>query len=607
MLQSPLTMTPAMYAGANALGLSRYANPQHKVALESMVPAASSHDSVIATKEQIAAACGANPSGKASPDATTQLAIAQEHALKAEVEKHAAKLSRTVSAVVVNTRKLLALLHESLQKEGVADTKPIDGLWAELEQLVAAAGDAKAAMPVFLEKQRNNMGLYHSSMLNETIRDTQEEVDIQQKKIRIQHNLILEQQEAFQEYKAQTASKLKKLEELQERVSRLTLERGNFRTDIDSYKHLLEKEQELKAGEIEKVGALEKELGALRASKTQLLEEANALRETLRNLQEQMQLSGEQSSDKFAAELKAKADQLAEEAESNRALKNSIEAYKTTEATLKIQADNLKQQNTAIKEKYSQQAAEHAQAFSNLSEQTKKVDALISERGRLRDENDALKQTVTKLSELETQNADLSQAKSALATQIIKLSAEADAAKKEGARAKIDSEGLKRKLAELEKAIVDLESENKDLLAEHDDDVKMKQEMQLLKSDPIPPNPVIPDLRISSTEATGDGSRVSDKDKSELQEMLVALEKKNTGLETALDEWTELAKRSYKQYKEMLPMYKQADQHRRDSLGKDSLIKELRDQLSAAKTLQSNGVSAGGDTADWKIKFATLL
>jgi len=271
-----------------------------------------------------------------------------------------------------------------------------------------------------------------------------------------------------------------------------------------------------------------------------------------------MQLSGEQSSDKFAAELKAKADQLAEEAESNRALKNSIEAYKTTEATLKIQADNLKQQNTAIKEKYSQQAAEHAQAFSvgtrlqrklcltdqrqNLSEQTKKVDALISERGRLRDENDALKQTVTKLSELETQNADLSQAKSALATQIIKLSAEADAAKKEGARAKIDSEGLKRKLAELEKAIVDLESENKDLLAEHDDDVKMKQEMQLLKSAPIPPNPVIPDLRISSTEATGDGSRVSDKDKSELQEMLVALEKKNTGLETALDEWTELAK-----------------------------------------------------------------
>lgn len=219
-----------MYAGANALGLSRYASlQQHKVALETIPPAVSSQDSVIATKEQIAAARNNNENGNVLHNANVQLAVTQGHALKADVEKHAAKLSRTVSAVVANTRKLLALLRESLQKNGVTDTETIDSLWAELEQLIAAAGDAKAAIPAFMEKQRNNMGLYHASMLNETIRDTQEEVNIQQKKVRIQHSLILEHQEAFQDYKAQTATKLEELEELQERVSRLTLERGTCR------------------------------------------------------------------------------------------------------------------------------------------------------------------------------------------------------------------------------------------------------------------------------------------------------------------------------------------------------------------------------------------
>lgn len=170
------------------------------------------------------------PSGATPPAA--DLAVEQGAALRKEVEHHTAKFSRAVLSAVENTRQLLSLI-----REATPGAKEVDDLWQELEQLFEAANEAKAALPEFMEKQRDNMSLYHSSMMNETIRETQQELNLQHKKVNTQHNLILEQQDAFQNYKAQTATKLKELESLQERVSRLTLEKGNFRTEVgDMYK-----------------------------------------------------------------------------------------------------------------------------------------------------------------------------------------------------------------------------------------------------------------------------------------------------------------------------------------------------------------------------------
>jgi hypothetical protein len=60
--------------------------------------------------------------------------------------------------------------------------------------------------------------------------------------------------------------------------------------------------------------------------------------------------------------------------------------------------------------------------------------------------------------------------------------------------------------------------------------------------------------------------------------------------------------RSYKEYKDMLPTYKQADQYRKDA-------EELRFELKAAKAQQTNGVggAAGGDITYWKNKYETLM
>lgn len=159
-----------------------------------------------------------------------ELAVEQGAALKKEMEQHTAKFSRAVSSAVENTHQLLILL-----REATPGAKEVDHLWRELEQLFEAANEAKAALPDFMDKQRDNMSLYHSWMMNETIRETQQELNLQHKKVNTQHNLILEQQGALQNYKAQTSAQVKELESLQERVSRLTLEKGNFRTEVYAY------------------------------------------------------------------------------------------------------------------------------------------------------------------------------------------------------------------------------------------------------------------------------------------------------------------------------------------------------------------------------------
>jgi hypothetical protein len=182
-------MVPGQYQGPTLLATSRYASPQQRTAAlaaasagSSPAPAAPSADNVITTKEQVAAASQAHQLDVAEKNADAQLAIDLGHDTRDEVEKHTAKLSRTLSSTVANTHRLLELIRESMPD---ANDSPVDKLWTELEQLFAAANDAKTALPTFLEKQRNNMSLYHNSMVNEVIRDSREELNIAHKKVSV--------------------------------------------------------------------------------------------------------------------------------------------------------------------------------------------------------------------------------------------------------------------------------------------------------------------------------------------------------------------------------------------------------------------------------------
>jgi hypothetical protein len=339
-----------------------------KRALLATVPAAvsssiASPNNTIATREQIAASHDESANDDVTQNSDAQLAVAQGNALKEEVDKHAAKISQTVSSAVINTRRLLELIREAVQKEDPLALEPVDDLWTELEQLFAAANGAKDALPKFLEKQRNNMALYHGSMMNETYRESQEELNLQNKKINLQHGLILEHQQAFQDYKAQTASKLKEIEELQERVSRLTLEKGHFRGETDKYAQLLEQEQTTKAEDLKKAKALQKEFETLVASKKQLLAEIEGLQKTISELQEKIQSTEHQITERFTTELQGKSDLLAKEAAKNASLNTLVNTLKGQESGLRLEMSKVKADSKSMNDKYDRMITEHSQAF----------------------------------------------------------------------------------------------------------------------------------------------------------------------------------------------------------------------------------------------------
>ena len=360
-------MESPTYEGPKALGFSRYASPATRKVQLAVAPAVpiitpSTPDTTIATKQQIAAA---ETTREVVPSASfgmtppaAELAVEQGNVLKEQVEEHTAKFSRAVSSAITNIRRLLSLLRESTPSSEV-----VDNLWQELEQLFEIANNAKAALPEFMEKQRDNINLYHSSMMNETIRETQEELNLQHKKVNTQHNLILEQQVAFQHYKTQTASKLKDLKSLEERVSRLTLEKGNFRTEVDQYKELLKQETVRKGEDLKAADTLQKELETLVASKKKLQDENQTLRKTTTDMLEQLNNTEQRVTDRFAKELQAKVEELQKESVKTTTLNTLINNLKNIESTSKKEIDKLKSENRLLSVKYTNQASEHAAAF----------------------------------------------------------------------------------------------------------------------------------------------------------------------------------------------------------------------------------------------------
>jgi chromosome segregation ATPase len=182
--------------------------------------------------------------------------------------------------------------------------------------------------------------------------------------VNLQHNLILSHQEAFQDYKAQNVAKLKELEDLQERVSRLALEKGNFRQEIEKYMRLLEEGRSTKAEDLRKVDDLQKELDSLVESKKQLLAEIDTLRKEVKTLQGKMKAAEQEITDRFTAELKSKAELLVKETQKATALNTMISQLKGGESTARLEADKTKKDIEALNERYANQAAEHSKVFT---------------------------------------------------------------------------------------------------------------------------------------------------------------------------------------------------------------------------------------------------
>lgn len=142
----------------------------------------STTNGTIATKEQIEA------TDRSHNDATMELANTQIMELKQQIDKHTARLSKTVSLTVSNTQSVLELLRKTINRDNASETElsVCDNLWRDLQLLANAAREAQKALPDFLTKQDENLRLYHNARVNTTMQELQNEVNLQHKKVNIQ-------------------------------------------------------------------------------------------------------------------------------------------------------------------------------------------------------------------------------------------------------------------------------------------------------------------------------------------------------------------------------------------------------------------------------------
>jgi uncharacterized phage infection (PIP) family protein YhgE len=140
----------------------------------------------------------------------------------------------------------------------------------------------------------------------------------------------------------------------------------------------------------------------------------------------------------------------------------------------------------------------------------------------------------------------------ALSEQIASLTTDLNTAKDDGSKAQTEVDGLLNKVEALDKEVDHLGTENNNLLAKQAESKKVAQIVQCLRNENAQLKTAIEELKaakstshaVRSTSASGN------------EEAVRTLEEKIIGLETALQEWTDLAKVSHNHHEVLqAPLY----------------------------------------------------
>ena len=129
----------------------------------------------------------------------------------------------------------------------------------------------------------------------------------------------------------------------------------------------MEQESARKAEDLKLVDDLKDELDTLVASQKSLHAENETLRKTTTDMLEQLKTTERRVTDRFADELKAKAEQLQKETIKTTSLNTLVNTLKDSEGTSKKEVEKLKNENRLMSVKYKNQASEHAATFTVCS------------------------------------------------------------------------------------------------------------------------------------------------------------------------------------------------------------------------------------------------
>ncbi|KAF2014961.1 hypothetical protein BU24DRAFT_451876 [Aaosphaeria arxii CBS 175.79] len=555
----------------------------------------------IAPKEQI----------EYNPDA--QLAIKQNLQLKDAVSGYLEEYNGFVSTMAEATHKLLTLIRESANSGGPTDktaVEAMDKLWQELKRLFGKVQQVKDIMPNFLEQQKENMSLYHNSMMNENMHDVQEELNMQYKKVNIQHSLILEHQASFKRYKDQTEEKLQQLTELTERASRLNLEKGLFRAEIEKYQKQIE---EIKSGgekHSKETAELSKELNAIREAKSALEKDCDEARKAIAELKQRTEKGNQELRNVHSKEL----------AEANTQLKNALfkhDTLKTHSATLEKksadfekEAKQKEEELNMAKDKFNNQSLEFSKLFRQLTEKTTYVSSLQNEVKRLDKEVQEAKKNAAQApwEDLQKQVADLSAEKSKLESELEKFKEQTPGIEEKLSKSIAETEALKRSNKKLQRDNDELETEANDLAAKISvlkatqkngttDTSALQEENKKLRSD-------IEKLQADQGQGTTPPGL---EDLEGLGLKLRTFEAQHTKLTEDVAAWKGLAHRSYEEFKKLAAEYEEVKGFKDECIKKDAQIEKLTAELKSNKLSNDMAGMDNKDAEYWKAKYEGVL
>ncbi|KAJ4305624.1 hypothetical protein N0V90_001155 [Kalmusia sp. IMI 367209] len=586
---------PEPYHGPISMAGSRYA-PAHRKAEVAAILAAKPElkaqmeaKNTLATREQIAAADKADH----FQNVGVQLAQAQSEALDEEIKQHTITVAHSVSTTVVNSRQIVTLIREAIKKESPgsaeASLKAVNDLWEQLEKLAATTYEAKNALPRYLEKQKENISLIAVSKVQQAYLETQQELDQQHKKVNIQHDVILAQQQAFKDHEVNTNGKLKEITELQERISRFSLEKGALLTELNKVKDQLVKSQTAEEAAIKNAAELKKEVAVITDSKKSLFTESIDLRNTIKDVEAKLKEAEQKATENYEKEIRRVTEELKKEQEKALALDTHVKALRINDTETRKEVEKTKAELKLLSEKYKNQSGEYAKVSENLKEQTKKATALNSDLLNLQKEK----------AELEKDCSRLTDTMNNLQKQHDELHSELEQARKDGVIAKEKAEELAKKLKQVTKENEGLVTDNADLHAKqtehrvslakvHDENATLQAELK------------------NKAIVSDDSADVATlkRELGDLQKVYAKSEEERIG-------WEKIGRDSMKQFKDLLPAYKNAENAKQ-------MCKELQEENERLKAQiptnaqthgSSNGVGSGvsGDAVYWKKKYNDLL